>query len=40
MAEPQSYLLFDTEFIERLIGMGRADGEVAWRHGWLSDRLP
>jgi NTE family protein len=39
-AELQSYLLFDTDFIERLIGMGRADGEVAWQRGWLSDRLP
>jgi NTE family protein len=39
-AELQSYLLFDTDFIERLIAMGRADGEAAWRRGWLSDRLP
>ena len=39
-AELQSYLLFDTDFIERLIAMGRADGELAWRRGWLSDRLP
>jgi len=39
-AELQSYLLFDTDFIERLIAMGRAEGEVAWRRGWLSDRLP
>jgi NTE family protein len=39
-AELQSYLLFDTDFMERIIAMGRSDGEVAWRRGWLSDRLP
>jgi NTE family protein len=39
-AELQSYLLFDTDFIERLIGLGRADGESAWQRGWLSNRLP
>ena len=39
-AELQSYLLFDSDFIERLIGLGRAAGEEAWERGWLSDRLP
>jgi NTE family protein len=39
-AELQSYLLFDTDFIERLVGLGREAGERAWERGWLSDRLP
>jgi NTE family protein len=39
-AELQSYLLFDTDFIERLIKLGQAAGEAAWQRGWLSDTLP
>lgn len=39
-AELQSYLLFDSGFISRLIDMGHEAGKQAWRHGWLSDQLP
>ncbi len=39
-AELQSYLLFDSNFIDRLIALGREAGEEAWRRGWLLDRLP
>jgi len=39
-AELQSYLLFDSEFIDRLIAIGHEAGEGAWRRGWLKDRLP
>jgi NTE family protein len=39
-AELQSYLLFDTDFMQRLIDLGREAGRKAWERGWLSDRLP
>lgn len=39
-AELQSYLLFDSEFIDRAIAMGREAGDRAWRRGWLDDKLP
>jgi NTE family protein len=39
-AELQSYLLFDSGFLDRLVDMGHDDGEKAWRRGWLRDELP
>jgi len=39
-AELQSYLLFDSDFIDRLIAMGHKAGQEAWRRGWLNDKLP
>jgi NTE family protein len=39
-AELQSYLLFDAGFLGQIVDMGRADGESAWKRGWLLDRLP
>jgi NTE family protein len=39
-AELQSYLLFDSGFIDRVIAMGREAGDQAWRRGWLHDKLP
>jgi NTE family protein len=39
-AELQSYLLFDSDFTERLVAMGRDAGKKAWELGWLSDQLP
>ena len=39
-AELQSYLLFDSDFLGRLVDMGRDDGERAWERGWLRDELP
>jgi NTE family protein len=39
-AELQSYLLFDSGFLSRLLEVGRDDGERAWRRGWLRDDLP
>lgn len=39
-AELQSYLLFDSDFIDRVIAMGREAGDQAWRRGWLHDKLP
>jgi NTE family protein len=39
-AELQSYLLFDTDFLQRLIDLGRKAGQDAWKRGWLTDRLP
>jgi len=39
-AELQSYLLFDSDFLTRLIDLGREAGERAWERGWLTDQLP
>lgn len=39
-AELQSYLLFDSDFLTRLIDLGKEAGERAWRRGWLTDQLP
>ena len=39
-AELQSYLLFDTDFIDDLIALGREAGDAAWNRGWLTDQLP
>jgi NTE family protein len=39
-AELQSYLLFDSDFLDRVIAMGREAGDQAWRRGWLHDKLP
>jgi len=39
-AELQSYLLFDTDFIDRLVALGREAGERAWERGWLTEKLP
>lgn len=39
-AELQSYLLFESDFLTRLIDMGHEAGEQAWRRSWLADELP
>ena len=39
-AELQSYLLFDSGFLARLVDLGEEAGEQAWARGWLRDSLP
>lgn len=38
-AELQSYLLFDSGYLTRLVDMGHEAGEKAWQLGWLDDTL-